>query len=43
MKERYEIVLDAELKKKAKKKAEEQGMTLSSWIRHLIIQSLKKP
>lgn len=42
MKERYEIQLDSEIKKKAKKKADKEGMSLSSWIRNLIINALKQ-
>ncbi len=40
MKDRLEIQLDSDLKKKAKEKAKKEGMQLSSWIRNLIIKAL---
>lgn len=40
MKNRYELQIEPELKKKAAKKAKDEGMSLAAWIRNLIIKNL---
>ncbi len=40
MKIKYDFRIDSDILEKAKKKAKKEGLTLSAWIRQLIIKNL---